>query len=214
MLVNQEKFAFDIKADPQDNSSVNEGAGLRLTSSNTSYHPINIKSSGDWELFVDDNKWLANDLKQPSGSGDVNFNVWADVNSSETTARTVTLRLVSTLHSNDKTGVWSEDEYTRKFEITQDELHCAILTEKDGADFTRTNILAFDQNGLSQSFYLDCSVPWKVVSKPSWITLTQNEGDGTEYLTIDMAITTNTGSTVRDGAVTIKAAFDKFGSVL
>ena len=208
MSVKQNKFAFDIKTDPQDNSSVNEGAGLRLTSSNTSEHRINITSSGDWELFVDDNKWLANDLEQSTGSGDVNFYVRADVNSSETTARTVTLRLVSTLHSNEN---WSEEEYTRKLEITQDELHCAILTEKDGADFTRTNILAFDQNGLSQSFYLDCSVPWKVVSKPSWITLTQNEGDGTEYLTIDMAITTNIGSTARDGAVTIKADIDADG---
>lgn len=212
MDVNQEKFAFDIKADPQDNSSVNEGAGLRLTSSNTSDHRINITSSGDWELFVDDNKWLANDLKQPTGSGDVNFKVWADVNSSDKNSRTVTLELVSILHRDAESTNWSEEEYTRKLEITQDELHCAILTEKDGADFTRTNILAFDQNGLSQSFYLDCSVPWKVVSKPSWITLTQNEGDGTEYLTIDMAITTNTGSTARDGAVTITADIDADGA--
>lgn len=210
MSVKQEKFAFEIKVDSDG------GAGLRLTSSNTKRHQINIKSSGDWELFVDDNStgWLANDLKQSTGSGDVSFDVWADVNSSETTARTVTLRLVSTLHRKAESTNWSEEEYTRKLEITQDELHCAIRP-KDGVSdiFTRCDMLAYNKDGLSQSFYLDCSVPWIVDSKPDWITLKLDNreiesGDGMEYLTIDMDVETNKDSSHRSGKVTIKADID------
>lgn len=211
MSVKQEKFAFEIKVDSDG------GAGLRLTSSNTKPHQINITSSGDWELFVDDNStgWLANDLKQPIGSGDVNFNVWADVNSSETTARTVTLRLVSTLH---KDANWRKEEYTRKLEITQDELHCAIRP-KDGGEsdfFTRCDMLAYNKDGLSQSFDLYCSVPWIVDAKPDWITLKHDNieiesGDGMEYLTIDMDVETNKDSSHRSGKVTIKADIDADG---
>lgn len=223
MSVKQEKFAFDIKVA----AAVDDGRELRLTSSNTLPHRINITSSGDWELNVVDNsenkKWLYLNLDDDlnldkyTGSTHAGFDVWADVNSSDKNSRTVTLELVSILHREAESTNWSEEEYTRKLEITQDELHCAIRP-KDGVSdiFTRCDMLAYNKDGLSQSFYLDCSVPWIVDSKPDWITLKLDNreiesGDGMKYLTIDMDVETNKDSSHRSGKVTIKADIDADG---
>ena len=209
----QTKFEFDIKT-----TNANDSRSLKLTSSNTKLHNISIASSGPWELEVDDSSdWLTlSNIDEGNGCyagvGNLEFNIQAQLNSGDS-PRSKTLKLISTLHRD---ANWDEDEYTREIVITQDELHCAILTEENGTDFSGCKMLAYSKNGLSHEFYLDCSVPWEVSSKPEWLDLYHGSskitsGDGSEYLTIRMDVKTNTNSAERSKTIKILADINADG---
>ena len=209
----QDKFEFDIKT-----TNANDSRSLKLTSSNTKLHNISIASSGPWELEVDDSSdWLTlSNIDEGNGCyagvGNLEFNIQAQLNSGDL-PRSKTLKLISTLHRD---ANWDEDEYTREIVITQDELHCAILTEENGTDFSGCKMLAYSKNGLSHKFYLDCSVPWEVSSKPEWLDLYHGSskitsGDGSEYLTIRMDVKTNTNSDERRKTIKILADINADG---
>ena len=204
--VSQEKFEFDIKCGEETN--------LKLTSSDTEKHGMSITSSGPWELPVSDNsdnsKWLtisdldSNDNGVFAGEATTDtaksFKIQATRNTGEI-PRHITLKLISKLHRD---AGYDENEYTKKFIVKQDELHCAILEEEGGEPWSGCHMLAYDPEGLKQEFYLDCSAPWKVKgSLPDWIELwAQSDdgdeyqitsGDGTKYLTITATIEANDG---------------------
>lgn len=206
--VSQKKFEFDIKYGNQTN--------LTLTSSNTKEQNMSITSSGPWELPVsdnsDDSEWLdildldSNDNGVFAGEAATakGFKIKATVNTGEK-PRHITLKLISKLHRD---AGYDKNEYTKDFIVKQDELHCAILEEKDGPTFSGCDMLAYDSNGLKQQFYLDCSVPWQVKSKPTWLTLSKTSGNGTEYLTITATIEANGGTSLRNGTVVLQADID------
>jgi hypothetical protein len=219
--VKQAAFEFAINTLGKDG---NETPNLLLTSSNTKSHTYDIKCSGPWTFEVLDNSenWLSveTDSGEYEGDGNGNLTVQASANEDDD-ARSVRIKLISTLHRD---ADYTEEEYSRIATITQDQLSCELLNAEGGEAYTGwSDIPAYIQGGSKSKFYVKCSTPWKIESYPDWMTLQSStngvtissnsiSGDGLEYATINVTISNNPDTEVRNETICIKADIDGDGN--
>ena len=187
--VSQDKFIFDIYF-----NSGNGGRSDRLTLPrlNVDKYEMKIESSGPWSVDVSTTggDWLS--VGKLSGQAEDNsvFVNAIDANPNES-QRSKTITVTSNLHKDN--GSFSKNDYTRTLTVVQDEYRFNILSQKDGSAFEPSVFPSYKSGSNSQSFYLECGAPWKVVKNPSWIKFDMTEGDGKTYPTVNITADDNTG---------------------
>lgn len=188
--VSQEKFIFDIY--------FNFGNGVRsdrltLPRLDVDKYEMKIESSGPWSVDVsptDEGDWLS--VGKQSGQAEDNsvFVNAIDANPYEK-QRSKTITVTSKRHEGNES--FSKNDYTRTLTVVQDEYRFNILSPKDSSDFEPSVFPSYKSGSNSQSFYLECRAPWKVVEYPSWIKFNMTEGDGKTYPTVKITAYDNTG---------------------
>ena len=209
--LSQDKFELELNVNGLTNNS-------HVSSHTKTKYGVTVASSGEWSLeLVGDDKivnkanLILNGVKGKNVSGgNLAFNTNKDKSS-----KTVKLKLRSKKHDE------SNIPYTpTTLTIVQDELRTNILTKKDGAKYEEGEFIAY--NNDESSFYMECSAPWKLNSRPSWITLFKGNdeikastvvNDG-NYYTIKMQVANNLSTAYpgRDGRVEFAVDTDGNGS--
>lgn len=207
----QDKFNLELNVDGLTDQS-------HVSSHTKTKYEVKVTSSGEWELELVDNNKIVNTEKlilrgskgESVDGGLLSFNTNKDKN-----YKTVTLKLRSKKHDD------SNITYTPKtLTITQDELRTNILTKKGGDVFKKGDFIAY--NNGEASFYMECSAPWKLNSRPIWIRLFKGNdevkastvvNDG-NYYTIKMQVDNNLSTAYpgRDDRVEFAVDTDVDGS--
>ena len=226
MPISQARFAFDIEPDPEL---------LRMSRMDLDEKLLHVQASGTWTVSVEDKisgdseQWLnidqnlSVDPSTPNPSGIYDYTIFPkEVNPHEDKDRCKIFTFISTYHQqNNTSNRWKVDQYVKSFEVVQERLVCRIVNSaQDSSEFTPQNYLAYSADN-TQTLRLECSAPWTIESKPSWISFYDADGgdkeitsgDGVKYKNLLMKADTNKGtSSYRTGSVVFKADADGNGS--
>lgn len=191
--IDQQRFLFDLEADPELSDLP--------TLKKKSYH-VNFVSSGKWEILGKPD-WL--DISQINGDkGETSFTIGPNSGNPDTKSdRKVELTFVSIAHRD------------RGISVTK---QLTVKQRKYTFDITGnnwTNIPAYDDsfNGSTSSsssssstkysISVDCSVDWKISSCPDWLTPNVTSGDGTPDIQVVFTPHNNTQKSSRSAKVVI-----------
>lgn len=223
LQVSQNRFAFDV--DPDENL-------YRMSRLDLLEKKLKVNSSGKWEITMTDgqedvNNWLEIDGlslsngKKTLDAGNYEYKVRAVEENPSDANRKKTLKFVSLYHQQNNQGQWNEKQYIKSFDVIQERLVCRVdKSSSDTATFVPTQYPAYKASGNTQSLRVRCSAPWKIESKPDWLTFydeknpsdTIHAGDGLAYVTLLMEADTHTGtSNDRSGEVVFSADTDGDG---
>lgn len=173
VTLSQDKFDLELNVNGLTNNS-------HVSSHTKTKYGVTVASSGEWTLELVGDVNIVNkenlidkgDKGKSVSGGNLAFNTNKDKS-----YKTVTLKLRSKKHDD------SNITYTPKtLTITQDELRTNILTEKGGDVFKKGDFIAY--NNGEASFYMECSAPWMLESKPTWITLFKGDAKLEESTTV------------------------------
>lgn len=208
----QPKFNFGMTiADKADS--------LNVSSHSSKDYAVNITSSGEWLLELSNNSsWVNTDNIINSANGDYSGKLSFDVNEGDV-SRAVTLTLYSVEHGKD----YKAEGYPKTFTITQDKMLTNILERDGGSVLTEREFVAYRSSEANKksSFYMECSAPWRLESKPDWITLSYSnddnltEGEGVadgEYYDVNMKVENNTSTAASGRSGRVEFAVDADGS--
>ena len=212
----QPKFEFEISVrEPDDTINFST---FNVSSHTTKGYVVRIVSSGSWSV-VEDSEWVAFDGTS-DGWGTTNDAGSLTFTPNENDySRDFVLKVISKEHE----GVEGyEDNYYRELTITQDEIKTNILEYKNGPslDGNALSYVAYKKSSdIESSFYMECSAPWTLTQKPSWVTLRKGSevlsvGDGVsdgEYYTISMVVDNNFGAQSQSGNVSFSVGGKTIG---
>lgn len=197
----QDRFKFDINLENNANT-------MRLPRLDLFEHTVNVVSSGPWKVELSDKNYMnCSSYEGEAANTSFYFN-FLNTND-DTKDHPVDITVYSTLHE----GKLVEGQSKKTFRIVHEPYIFKVQrSESDDSDF-KTNTFKAYQAG-SQSFYLKCSAPWKIVDYPTWLSVDKSEGDGVSYNTIRITADNNTGKDVwqnpRTGRLTILS--DRYGT--
>lgn len=212
----QPKFEFGI--------FVNDGTketnkDFNVSSHTTKEYDVLIESSGSWKI-VEESAWVTFDGTS-DGWGTTNEAGSLTFSPNENDySRDFVLKVISKEHEGVK---GYEDNYYRELTITQDEIKTNILKSKNGPslDGDTLSYAAYKKSSSDResSFYMECSAPWTLAQKPSWVTLSKGSdvlsvGDGVsdgEYYTISMVVDNNFGTQSQNGNVSFSVGGKTIG---
>lgn len=143
-------------------------------SPDTETKSISINSDAEWTLSTYDS-WIS--LSAQSGTGDSKVDVTVEDNTS-TTSRTGTLMLSC---------------LGKTIEIT--------VVQNSGYLNTTSNAIQFESKGGTANISVSSNLQWSIESEANWITITPNEGDENEEVTL--SVSRNETSAQRNGVVSI-----------
>ena len=212
----QPKFEFEISVrEPDDTINFST---FNVSSHTTKGYVVRIVSSGSWSV-VEDSDWVTFDGTS-DGWGTTNDAGSLTFSPNENDySRDFVLKVISKEHE----GVEGyEDNYYRELTITQDEIKTNILEYKNGPslDGNTLSYVAYKKSSdIESSFYMECSAPWTLTQKPSWVTLRKGSevlsiGDGVsdgEYYTISMVVDNNFGAQSQFGNVSFSVGGKTIG---
>ena len=211
----QPKFEFEISVREPDNT-INSST-FNVSSHTTKEYDVLIESSGSWRI-VEESDWVTFDGSvEGSGNNDEAGSLTFNANENDY-SRDFVLKVISKEHE-DVEGY--EDNYYRELTITQDEIKTNILEYRNGPsmDGKSLSYVAYRKNSSDResTFYMECSAPWKVVQKPSWVTLLKGSevlsvGDGVndgEYYTLSMVVDNNFNTQPLSGNVSFSVGSNK-----
>lgn len=212
----QPKFEFEISVTNDD--KVNS-TNFNVSSHTKKGYAVGVVSSGSWSI-VENSDWVsfsgsADGEGNNADAGSLTFNPnEADY------PRDFVLKVISKEHE----GVEGyEDNYYRELTITQDEMKTNILEYDGGLSLNGVtrSYAAYKKNDIDReyTFYMQCSAPWTVAQKPSWVTLCKggevmSVGDGVddgEYYTISMVVDNNFGAQSQSGNVSFSVGGKTIG---
>ena len=212
----QPKFEFEISVREPDNT-INFST-FNVSSHTTKEYDVLIESSGSWKI-VEESDWVTfNGSVEGSGNNEGAGSLTFNANENDY-SRDFVLRVISKEHE----GVEGyENNYYRELTITQDEIKTNILENKNGSslDGNTLSYVAYKKSSdIESSFYMECSAPWTVAQKPSWVTLRKGsevlyEGSGVddgEYYTISMVVDNNFGAQSQSGNVSFSVGGKTIG---
>jgi hypothetical protein len=166
----QEKYVFD--------SSAESHTYTELATTST---PLDVTSSGPWTI-TDAPSWISLSSKSGSTSANLTFAPAKNIN---TTARSATFNVVSTLNSLKKPVTVSQAAF--KFDTSSKSYSFTTLEER------------------TEAISVLCSGKWTAVDVPSWITMSAKSGNGSEFgTTDDITLTSTRNLTESDRSATIK----------
>ena len=205
----QPKFVFDVEV-TYDNETVTE-----VSSHTKKEYAVNVKSSGNWEIETPSEEWVT--LNGESIGAGNNSTRTLSFEPNGDSVRYYTLKVTSKEHA--ESGIEEyENNATREVKITQHEMRANILDVAGGTTYTGTNFSAYkdNSNDRTASFYLECSAPWTLTQKPSWLTLrkgneTISSGyglDDGEYYPMSMEVDNNLDSKELSGRVNFEVAIN------
>lgn len=211
LTIKQPKFEFDVTID-----GANEK--IAVSSHTKKSYEMTVKSSGSWtvENVAD---WIVIDDVDDEQSGNQTKSVTFNVNSGK--KREQTIKIISLEHQS-AGGYW-EDEYTKMFTITQNEMRANILDAQGGSVMTDREVVAYGNGtdkSITSTFFLECSAPWTLKSKPDWLKLLYdgsemivgNRDESGEYYEVTLNVDKNIGTDKRDGSVVFDVDTDANGS--
>lgn len=212
----QPKFEFEISVrEPDDTINFST---FNVSSHTTKGYVVRIVSSGSWSV-VENSDWVTFDGTS-DGWGTTNDAGSLTFSPNENDySRDFVLKVISKEHK-DVEGY--EDNYYRELTITQDEIKTNILEYKNGPslDGNTLSYVAYKKSSdIESSFYMECSAPWTLTQKPSWVTLRKGsevlyEGSGVddgEYYTISMVVDNNFGAQSQSGNVSFSVGGKTIG---
>lgn len=212
----QPKFEFEISVREPDNT-INFST-FNVSSHTTKDYVVRIVSSGSWRI-IEESDWVTfngsvEGEKDTDDAGSLTFSP-----NENDYSRDFVLKVISKEHE----GVEGyEDNYYRELTITQDEIKTNILEYKNGPslDGNALSYVAYKKSSdIESSFYMECSAPWTLTQKPSWVTLRKGSevlsiGDGVsdgEYYTISMVVDNNFGTQSQSGNVSFSVGGKTIG---
>lgn len=210
----QPKFEFGIFV---NNGTKETNENFNVSSHTTKEYDVLIESSGSWKI-VEESDWVTFDGTS-DGWGTTNEAGSLTFSPNENDfSRDFVLKVISKEHK----GVEGyEDNYYRKLTITQDEIKKNILEKEGGPLLTTRSFAAYKAKDTDRqsSFYMECSAPWTLAQKPSWVTLSKGSdvlsvGDGVsdgEYYTISMVVDNNFGTQSQNGNVSFSVGGKTIG---
>ena len=213
----QPKFEFEISVrEPDDTINFST---FNVSSHTTKEYDVLIESSGSWKI-VEESDWVTfNGSVEGSGNNEEAGSLTFNANENDY-SRDFVLKVISKEHE----GVEGyEDNYYRELTITQDEIKTNILEYKNGPslDGNTLSYAAYKKSSSDResSFYMECSAPWTLTQKPSWVTLRKGSevlsiGDGVddgEYYTISMVVDNNFGAQSQSGNVSFSVGGKTIG---
>ena len=212
----QPKFEFEISVrEPDDTINFST---FNVSSHTTKEYDVLIESSGSWKI-VEESDWVTfNGSVEGSGNNEEAGSLTFNANENDY-SRDFVLKVISKEHE----GVEGyEDNYYRELTITQDEIKTNILEYKNGPslDGNTLSYVAYKKSSdIESSFYMECSAPWTLTQKPSWVTLRKGSevlsvGDGVsdgEYYTISMVVANNFGTQSQSGNVSFSVGGKTIG---
>lgn len=216
----QPKFEFEISVrEPDDTINFST---FNVSSHTTKEYVVRIVSSGSWSV-VENSDWVTFD-GTADGWGTTNEAGSLTFSPNENDySRDFVLKVISKEHE----GVEGyEDNYYRELTITQDEIKTNILEFKNGPslDGNTLSYAAYKKSSSDResSFYMECSAPWTLAQKPSWVTLRKGSevlsvGDGVsdgEYYTISMVVDNNFGTQSQTGNVSFSVGGKTIGFIV
>lgn len=209
-VIRQDRFLFELEY-----PEIFDAPMSRL---DLNAYTVYVTSSGPWTLDVasgsgdDGSGWL--DVTGVSGEQCVREPVTVratSVNPFRDNVREKRIVLASTLHRGEDggypSGAW------KQMNFTQDIFRFDMI--RDGNAFDNVGFAAYSTDPDSVDFRLRCSAPWRVESKPEWLTLDLTSGTGDTYPLVTMTAADNiydSWNTVREGEVTIACDLSSDGS--
>lgn len=207
----QDKFKFDITLEKNDNDNDNDNT-MHLTRLDLSEHKVNVVSSGPWKVeLLDKGKEYMNCSSYAGEAGNTSFGFNFKKTNNDTSDHPVDITVYSTQHKDNLV----EGQSKKTFRIVHDPYFFQVQrSESDERDFETDTFKAYQAG--SQSFYLKCSAPWKIIvddDDKNWLSVDKTEGDGVSYTPISITAGNNTGKDwqqSRTGRLTILS--DRYGT--
>ena len=118
---------------------------------------------------------------------------WIDVTPVSGSAGEVSITIATTPNWDSKSRTGSVGFFIGKDKYT------SIVIKQDGVKLSAVNELSFRALGESKTVEVDANISWKVLSKPSWVSVSPESANGSSVMTVSVG--NNSDATNRTGII-------------